>query len=453
MPPISRKKNILISWKEISSYLGSSIRTTRRWEKERTLPVQRFSDSEKSRVYAYKEDIDEWLKTEFRNNKSEITNMNQPSKKRKALIWIFPILLIVSFGVYYLNKGFSENLKPSDFKIIGSELIIINENGQELWKYDTGIFNLLDEKTYRDHFQHKKFRENSSVRNFPYIMIRDIDNDNQGEILFSIQTQTEYGEGDLLCFDYKGNLKWTFKAGRELTYGRKTYSPDYRIFGFDTFDLDMDGKLEIVVISAQLPYFPTQLVILSTGGTLIGEYWNSGRLIDFTCLDLNLNGRIEIVVVGMNNEYRKGCLIVLDPLHLKGGSPQKNDFYKSDSLDAGSEIYYILFPRTDVDKLKYHVECVSQINVLQNQRLSSLLKRSNIYYEFDYNLRILDVRTSHMFEQLHKEARKKNEINSEINEEYLNKLARDLLYYDGKDWVSQPTKTSYWKYKEKSSSN
>ncbi|MEN6312247.1 MAG: hypothetical protein ABFD80_12000, partial [Acidobacteriota bacterium] len=54
---------ILDSWKEISHYLNREIRTCQRWQKDLGLPVYRIDDkSPRSKVFAYKSDIDQGLK-------------------------------------------------------------------------------------------------------------------------------------------------------------------------------------------------------------------------------------------------------------------------------------------------------------------------------------------------------------------------------------------------------
>jgi len=53
----------LDSWKEIAGYLGRDLRTVRRWEKEKGLPVRRVPGGERSAVFAYSEEIDEWLQS------------------------------------------------------------------------------------------------------------------------------------------------------------------------------------------------------------------------------------------------------------------------------------------------------------------------------------------------------------------------------------------------------
>jgi hypothetical protein len=187
-----------------------------------------------------------------------------------------------------------------------------------------------------------------------------------------------------------------------------------------------------------------QLVLLNSEGKILGEYWNSGRLTDYAFVDLNEDGKKEIVVVGMNNEYGKGCLVVFDTFETKGGSPQSG-YYKCEELEPGSEKYYILFPRTDVDIDKRLVESIITIDVLKNHRLSNITQLNRIIYEFNYKLELQDVRFSHAFEQMHKEARLEGKIKSELNDEYRSNLAKGLLYYDGENWVSKHTMSNSWK--------
>ncbi|MBI4472648.1 MAG: beta-propeller fold lactonase family protein [Acidobacteria bacterium] len=52
----------LESWKEIAAYLKRDIRTIQRWEKTEHLPVHRHWHSRGRSVYAFKNELDEWLK-------------------------------------------------------------------------------------------------------------------------------------------------------------------------------------------------------------------------------------------------------------------------------------------------------------------------------------------------------------------------------------------------------
>jgi dipeptidyl aminopeptidase/acylaminoacyl peptidase len=50
----------LDSWKEIAVYLGKSVRTVQRWEKEEALPIHRHAHSDRDSVYAFKPEVDVW---------------------------------------------------------------------------------------------------------------------------------------------------------------------------------------------------------------------------------------------------------------------------------------------------------------------------------------------------------------------------------------------------------
>jgi tetratricopeptide (TPR) repeat protein len=52
----------LDSWKEIAAFLGRDERTVRRWEKERGLPVFRVPGGGRGGVFAYTDELREWLK-------------------------------------------------------------------------------------------------------------------------------------------------------------------------------------------------------------------------------------------------------------------------------------------------------------------------------------------------------------------------------------------------------
>jgi len=53
---------VLSGWKEIASYLQSSVRTVQRWERTEGLPVQRHRHSQRATVYALPSQVDEWLR-------------------------------------------------------------------------------------------------------------------------------------------------------------------------------------------------------------------------------------------------------------------------------------------------------------------------------------------------------------------------------------------------------
>src|SRR5215472_15602024 len=53
----------LESWKQIASYLSREVRTVQRWEKSEGLPVHKHFHRRSRTVWAFKMEIDAWLRT------------------------------------------------------------------------------------------------------------------------------------------------------------------------------------------------------------------------------------------------------------------------------------------------------------------------------------------------------------------------------------------------------
>lgn len=429
----SQKENLLNSWKEISQYLGRDIRTCFRWEKKHGLPVHRLdSESGKSRVFAYKDELDKWLQDSAASKALSEKALRGVFPWRKFLYIVLPVVGAAAI-FFFLARNLGTD-EPNDFRIKGSSLIILNEKGKELWKYDTGLENLVDEKGYREHYQFKRVYEYIFL---PHIIIKDINLDGHKEVLFSTQTQDETREGELFCFDWNGKVLWKFKAGRQMKYGNKIYSADYRIHGIISEDLDNDRIQEIIISSYD---WPGQLAVLNSEGKMTGEYWNSGHFGDLSFVDLNGDKKKEILVVGVNNEYGKGCMVVFDADYVKGGSPQQNADFRCQDLEPGSEKYYILLPRTDVDLAEnYPVEAIRSINILENRRISVNTQLSDIYFEFSFNFDSPDIILGHFFMKKHAHARLEGKVKSVLNNEYKEHLIKGIFYWDGENWTNVPT--------------
>ena len=55
--------SILRSWKDISQYVGTCVKTVQRWEREHAFPVRRVTPSKGAVVFALRPEVDFWLET------------------------------------------------------------------------------------------------------------------------------------------------------------------------------------------------------------------------------------------------------------------------------------------------------------------------------------------------------------------------------------------------------
>jgi hypothetical protein len=143
-----------------------------------------------------------------------------------------------------------------------------------------------------------------------------------------------------------------------------------------------------------------------------------------------------------------GCLIVFNSSKLSGGSPQIEKKYICNKLDQGSFLYYILFPRTDVDLNEYVVECAGTIDLDSNSNFNIEMGISRLLFVLNSSFEVKDVIFSHRFLDKHRRLKDENKITSTLDDNYRNDLIKNVLYWDGQNWGSTPTMTSYW---EKSS--
>jgi len=426
------KDDLLRSWKEIAAYLGCDVRTCYRWEHERGLPVHRAEDAEKkSPVFAYKHELDAWFREAFKSS-------NPLESERRAYLWlkwagIGATALILAAIILYV-RGRLVPRQPADFRIDGSVLYILDAKKHELWRWDTGVEDLQTDSYYRSNFQ-VKHTDQSNI--LPSLAMKDIDGDGNKEVLFALKTvRDQTGEGVLVCFDRRGRERWRFQAGRELVCASQRFSPDFRIAGFHTRDIDKDGRREIFVESFHAPDWPCQLAMLDASGKLVGEFWNAGYLRELTYQDLDGDGREELIVVGVNNEYRGGCLVVFDPQRISGGSPQTGDFV-CHGIGPGSMISYVTVPYTDVSAARGRpVDGLRTVEITANNWIRATTS-NGIIYEFDFSLKCVQVTFGHGFMIDHYETRKAGAVTSVLDDGYKANLIGGIRYWNGSAWAAE----------------
>jgi len=450
MPSNSNNQGLLSSWKEIADYLGCDERTCRRWELDYGLPVHRMEGAAKSRVCAYKDELDTWQKSRLNGNGAAASaashgvqadalaprDHSHRGKTKKIIFLCIPLAAIIVTKAVLLIR--SSPGQPADFKINGSTLTILAEKGSELWNFDTKLDNLISEQEYQRFFQIRSLHPWGRPI-LPRLIIKDINHDAKKEILFCPLTKDEYDQTGLYCFNSAGKELWHYKPGREHVFGEHTYSDYYRIYGLDLFDINNDGNLEVYLITSHQPHSPSELIALYTSGKANGEFANWGRIHDIAFADLDIDGKKEVIIAGMSDEYGKGFLAVFDSDRISGSSPQ-GEKYACKDCGPGSEKYYILFPRTDVDIiLKPDKVSIEAIHLLQPDRIELFTGVSEIFIELDYRLEVQDIKGTDFFNNQHRELRAAGKINSELNDAYYENLKKGVLYWDGTQWTSTPT--------------
>jgi hypothetical protein len=445
--PVDKGKP-LSSWKEISAYLGCDQRTCLRWEKNLGLPVHRVgSPDSKGHVFAYKEELDAWLTARAR----QAQQANEPQRRGPARASLRAGILIalaaVAIGVLALllfraptGPASSPVSDAADFRIEGSVLVITDTNGRELGRFDSRMNDLADESFYRSHFQARGNTDANNRRSLPKLLIRDINGDGRSEVLFCPSNKSDYNPGIVYCLDRTGGEIWRYDARQETRLWAKTFPSNYVVDAVDVIPSRNRNTQGLLIIARNMPEWPTYAAVLGADtGKAVGRFWNAGRIIDYETAKLGDDRKPKLILAGVNNEYKQGFLAVFDPDRVGGQSPNSGE-YHSDILPPGTEEYYILFPRTALDRVLTERELLAQIDVLDPGEIQAVPQYSGLIFVLNGRLELSQVILADDFRHLYQKAQEQGKLPpGQLDESRLRReLAGGFRYWDGARWTSSP---------------
>lgn len=94
----------LDGWKAVANHLGRDVRTVQRWERRERLPVHRHGHAKQATAYAYRSEIDDWLRQrDVQIATGEASLHTRPDRRLARLWWMLgfgvalSVVLIVAF--------------------------------------------------------------------------------------------------------------------------------------------------------------------------------------------------------------------------------------------------------------------------------------------------------------------------------------------------------------------
>lgn len=436
-----KETDLLESWKEISEYLGRDSKTCQRWEIKFGLPIHRLEGSPRSRVFAYRHDLDTWFKEKF-------TNSIAPSKQKRSYFsniksaLALAGIIIAAAVVIFLIKTNEDYKEIADFRIEGSKLIFLNSKERVLAEFDTNFDNLQLEGHYKSYADDRYFTHEANF--LPLTVRKDLNQNGKKEFLFAVYTNEHTRSDKLFCFSPTGEMIWEFKAGKTQKFGGKIFPDDYRILGIGAEDLTLDGNLEIIVLANHLNAFPSQMILLDYEGRNIGEYWNSGHLTDYCFFDMNNDETKEIILTGQNEEYQRPCSIILDLNHIEGFSPQDNYQYRCDDYTFSREKYYLLLPVEAARNLVKDKIAPIRIDFSAKDPEQFLTFKNLIVYHLNHRMHLKDIELIRRAYLDLRKYQREGTITKTSDQIIAELLEEGILYYNGRNWVRDPTITEFW---------
>jgi hypothetical protein len=317
----------LTGWKDISAYLGITVRTAQNWERERGLPVRR-RPGRRSLVSAGVFELDQWRNL----HAAPPTPANSRIARWK---WIAAVCLVIGVAAFVIAES-RPNGTPAGWRVSGRYFIVTGQDGRELWRHE---------------FPHELVESamlNSAVPDA--VSIIDLDGDGRNEVLVKAVFLPAWTYSQVLtCFSDTGRELWQFTPGRLVKTRRESFPPPYNLMMFRRTPPMREGKRYLVVLAHHGVYYPDQVAILDNGGRMLREYWHSGHLTALGFADLDRDGEPELYLGGVSNSYRVATVVGLRFQDIAGASQEANLDYQLLDIPPASEMLRILFRRTDLN--------------------------------------------------------------------------------------------------------
>lgn len=330
----------LIGIKAVADYLDMSERNVHLWEKKLGLPLHRIDGHSGYRIYAYKDEIDQWLK----EKDAGTLKMQGGSKKVKpvylstAVLAVVAIIVILVFIPGSTTSGIPAG--PETFTVDNSIVQVRNSKGDIIWMFNHGkrinagdIGGILDST--------------------------NIDEDPYNEVVACVYDPLEKANRVIALFDHDGRMIWRRRLNTKLTFNKIEIDDFYRPSPVK-FTRTRSGEIRIISKWVHMERFLSPLASHNLKGELVDLYLHAGNLqTSLKLADVNGDGVDEIIVGGTNNLLFGEAILCVLPIEGFSGNcppykvqPEHKDEkynveqYMADNISPANEIHYFRFKKT-----------------------------------------------------------------------------------------------------------
>lgn len=403
----------LDSWKDVADYLRKDIRTCQRWHSEYGLPVHRYIQSSRSRVFAFRSEIDMWLKSakwpaaegEREGQKPEAEQC-KGGVGRIGMVAALPVLALAIF----LGLGGAKRLEIAAVDTAGSKIRLLDGKQKTAGEWDAGC--LLDKDFYWDL---KTKRMPASEADPGFVMVEGADfRAYRGREYLVLIPNMGKDDNTLVCLSDRGKKRWLFEPKVE-ELGRERRNPAgsetlVRIFGFRVSDLDGDGREEVVVLSYLQDESRARIDILSERGEREGGFLNPGMLKDFALADVDGDLAVEILAAGYCEPEGAPALAVIDPLKMGGNGfaersaaeglknpDDREEGRASWAAEISRTDHYVLFPNNDIETALNGKNVLMRVEAMAGEANGTVEVRNLLRFRLVLGQGLIDVRETTRF--------------------------------------------------------
>ena len=418
---LKRCNGCTLLFKEVSAYYAEFRELQQ--QSLQTLPVV-VAPERALRSYAFRQD------SSIAAQKGTLPQRFVNSFRQFPVRWSAGFVTVMTALVLLTAKFETRDTNPAYARAKDEFLIAYGSTGEELWRKHIGAgYNVIG-------------------RDQGILTTMDVEGDGRNEILaiFGWAGGVPLANS-VACFNADGTERWKREIRPHMTFGNKALFDDYLVTSMMVGDFDRDGRNEVITVARNSLYWPSVIDRFDAqNGTLLGEYWHSGWLYSLDHRDIDGDGVEEIFVVGENNSFDLASMVVLDPRRIEGHAPANNEFIPQ-GVRTGTEKYYVLLPRSDIQKLgsfprnqasNITFKSDGSIEVAAHDRLAEL--DYNVFFYFTTTMVCTKAIPSDNFTTFHQRWEAEGKLSKKSPDQISDELRQAVAYWDGEKFVHQPTK-------------
>jgi hypothetical protein len=301
----SVRGDTLNGWKEIAAYIGKSVRSVQRWERELALPVHRIPTAEGGQiVYARRAEIDAWRASLDAPSAADIDPA--PSSERDAAgapgpralarnrvaAWAaFVAVTIIVAAVIGFRAAPRFVGHPARFEFDGKDLVAITEGGWIVWRHS---FDRL-----------VQFPSTSSRR----IMTRQVERSEEAivPVRFAAGSNQMMETDAVYAFRDDGSVIWKVQPTVRLADDTQTFTGPWHVY--DVVASPAAGPKRVWIAYSHNTWWPAFVVEVAPDGRQRIVYVQAGRIYSIGLFATPT--QTFLAVGGTVNEYRGASLALL----------------------------------------------------------------------------------------------------------------------------------------------
>jgi len=348
----------LTGWKEIAAYVGRSVRTVQRWEKDFGLPVRRFGLSRPESVFALPREIDAWLLTAQGVSAHSGAGAPEPAGDRArpstplagrpgrpVLAVLIVIALLTTAWAVWLTWRLSQQrtqqaappvaaAAPAAWAVDLDSLVVSDADGKQLWRHR--FARELNPDTYKGSSWTPRLLLGGVV---------DVEGDGTREVWFVAKTVAGSAESALYLFEQDGRVRWIYRPTLSVRFGAETFGPSWLVEkAFVTSDPSGGPGRAIWAVLYDTALFPSSIQRLDpVTGAPLSAYWTNGSIVTAALDESTAPPRL--LVGACYNETRSGSLSVLDAMNPNGSAPALLEKYRCTTCPPGEPQAFVVFPK------------------------------------------------------------------------------------------------------------